>query len=108
MPTLLAGKGAADAVRIWVPGCATGEEAYSLAILLRELMDRQEIAPKVQIFGTDIDEVAIAIARAGCYPTQALARLAPRSARQMVRRATAGTWRVSRRSATCACSRCTA
>ncbi len=77
LATLLAGKGAADAVRIWVPGCATGEEAYSLAILLRELIGRQEVSPKVQIFGTDIDEAAIAIARVGCYPSQALARLTP-------------------------------
>jgi two-component system CheB/CheR fusion protein len=77
LPKLLAGKGAADAVRIWVPGCATGEEVYSLAILLRELLDRQAVSPKVQIFGTDIDEVAIAIARAGRYSRRALAHLTP-------------------------------
>jgi two-component system CheB/CheR fusion protein len=77
IPALLAGKGVADAVRIWVPGCSTGEEPYSLAILLRELMDRQEIAPKVQICATDIDEAAIMTARAGCYPAPTLTRLAP-------------------------------
>ncbi len=77
LPALLADKGAADAVRIWVPGCATGEEAYSLAILLRELMDRQDTAPKVQIFGTDIDEAAIVTARAGSYTRQSLTRLHP-------------------------------
>jgi len=77
LPKLLAGKGAADAVRIWVPGCATGEEVYSLAILLRELLDRQQVSPKVQIFGTDIDEAAITIARAGRYPRPALAHLSP-------------------------------
>jgi len=75
LPKLLAGKGAADSVRIWVPGCASGEEAYSLAILLRELLDHQSYAPKVQIFATDVDEDAIAIARGGRYPNQALARL---------------------------------
>jgi two-component system, chemotaxis family, CheB/CheR fusion protein len=75
MPALLAGKGAADTVRIWVPGCASGEEAYSLAILLRELMDREDASPKVQIFGTDIDEAGIAVARAGSYAKPALARL---------------------------------
>jgi chemotaxis methyl-accepting protein methylase/signal transduction histidine kinase/exonuclease VII small subunit len=77
LPALLAGKGAADSVRIWVPGCASGEETYSLAILLRELMDRQAVSPKVQIFGTDIDDAAIATARAGSYGGQTLARLTP-------------------------------
>ena len=77
LPKLLAGKGAADSVRIWVPGCASGEEAYSLAILLRELMDRKAYEPRVQIFATDIDEEAIAIARSGRYPGQALVRLTP-------------------------------
>jgi len=54
--------------RIWVPGCASGEEAYSLAMLLRERMDtgRQEF--RVQIYATDIDDDAIATARAGIYP----------------------------------------
>ena len=58
-PRLFKGKGANDAVRVWVPGCATGEEAYSLAILLREHMDTLSVVPKVQVFATDIDEPAI-------------------------------------------------
>ncbi len=57
-----------DSVRVWVPGCATGEEAYSLAILLREHMDSMPVVPKVQIFATDIDDSAIATARLGRYP----------------------------------------
>ena len=64
---LVAGKGAADEVRVWVPGCATGEEAYTIAILLREAMDARRRRPKVQIFGTDLDERAIAAARIGHY-----------------------------------------
>ncbi len=56
-----------EAVRIWVPGCATGEEAYSLAILLREAFDPRRTRPKVQIFATDLDERAIGIARSGRY-----------------------------------------
>ena len=75
LPRLLEGKGAADTVRIWVPGCATGEEVYSLAILLRELLDRQKAKPRIQIFGTDLDNTAIITARAARYPRQALARL---------------------------------
>jgi two-component system CheB/CheR fusion protein len=77
LPRILAGKGAADFVRIWVPGCASGEEVYSLAIMLRELTDRQAAAPKPQIFGTDIDDEAIAAARSARYRKPALARLTP-------------------------------
>jgi len=57
-----------DHVRFWVPGCATGEEAYSLAILCREQMDRMEDPPEVQIFATDIDQRALSIGRKGQYP----------------------------------------
>src|SRR6202012_612385 len=68
IPRLFEGKGADGTVRIWVPGCATGEEVYSLAILLREHMDGLSAAPKVQLFATDIDESAITTARLGRYP----------------------------------------
>jgi two-component system CheB/CheR fusion protein len=68
IPTLFEGRGAADQVRVWVPGCATGEEVFSIAILLREQMDRLKVVPRVQIFATDIDEHALAVARAGRYP----------------------------------------
>ena len=68
IPGLFAGKDATSELRIWVPGCATGEEAFSLAMLLREHMDTLSVLPKVQIFASDIDEVAIATARAGRYP----------------------------------------
>ena len=54
-------------IRIWVPGCATGEEVYSLAILLKEAMTAANVDTKVQIFGTDLDANAIAIARAARY-----------------------------------------
>ena len=68
IPQLFAGKEADSTVRVWIPGCSTGEEAYSLAILMREHMDRLGGVPKVQIFATDIDEAAIATARLGRYP----------------------------------------
>ena len=67
LPALLANRGQEDPLRIWVPGCATGEEVYSIAILVEEAMSRREISQKVQIFGTDIDESAVAIARTGRY-----------------------------------------
>lgn len=68
VPKLFAGKGASDQVRVWVLGCATGEEAYSIAILLREHMAGLDIVPPVQIFATDIDGRALNLARAGRYP----------------------------------------
>ncbi|MFC5582076.1 chemotaxis protein CheB [Rhodanobacter terrae] len=66
IPSLLADKTSDDVLRIWVPGCATGEEAYSIAILLREAMGSQR-GLKVKIFATDIDDQAIDRARAGRY-----------------------------------------
>ena len=77
LPRLFDGKGVNDQIRVWVPGCATGEEAYSLAILLREHMDGLPDMPKVQVFATDIDEPAIGTARAGRYPVTLLQGLSP-------------------------------
>jgi two-component system CheB/CheR fusion protein len=68
MPKLFAGKGAQDTIRVWVPGCATGEEVYSLAIMLREQIEQARSRAKAQIFATDIDEAALAVARSGRYP----------------------------------------
>ena len=66
-----------DTVRIWIPGCATGEEAYSLAILCREWMERREISPQVRIFATDIDTHALHIARQGNYPLSIESQMSP-------------------------------
>lgn len=57
-----------EAIRIWVPGCATGEEAYSVAMLAKECMEELQVRSELQVFGTDIDADAIEIARAGVYP----------------------------------------
>jgi two-component system, chemotaxis family, CheB/CheR fusion protein len=67
VPRLFVGKQAHDQVRVWVAGCATGEEAYSIAMLLVEHCERQEVRPTIQVFATDLDEQAIAIAREGLY-----------------------------------------
>ena len=66
---LASSKAAGEPIRIWVPGCATGEEVYSIAILLSECMaeGRRSISNDIKIFGTDIDGNAIAIARGGRY-----------------------------------------
>src|SRR5205085_10528098 len=58
-----------DQIRIWVAGCATGEETYSLGILLLEHAARVRAGPQIQIFATDIDDRALATARLGCYPS---------------------------------------
>ena len=68
LPDLIGNKPEAYTVRVWVPGCGTGEEAYSIAILLRECMQEAKSDFRVQIFGTDIDEDSIAQARTGLYP----------------------------------------
>jgi two-component system, chemotaxis family, CheB/CheR fusion protein len=72
MPRLFEQAGAGDIVRVWVPGCATGEEAYSIAILLREQMLKMSAPPRVQVFATDIDDTALAVARSGRYPAAML------------------------------------
>jgi two-component system CheB/CheR fusion protein len=73
IPKLLSGKTDGAAIRVWVPGCSTGEEAYSLAILIRERMEEVKGNFKVQIFATDIDLQAIDHARAGLYPSSIVA-----------------------------------
>ncbi len=62
-----AGK-AGTGLRAWVPGCSTGEEAYSIAMQLCEQLATVSKAPKIHIFATDIDEAAIGVARMGAYP----------------------------------------
>lgn len=68
IPKLFADKGRGDQLRVWVLGCSTGEEAYSLAILLREYALTMDVAPHIQIFASDIDGRALAVARVGRYP----------------------------------------
>jgi len=68
IPALFQGRPLDKAIRVWVPGCATGEEAYSIAMLLREHMDSLGQEYKLQVFATDIDSNAIESARSGIYP----------------------------------------
>lgn len=73
----LAHKAAGEVIRVWVPGCASGEEAYSIAILLHRLLGERLSEHPIQIFATDIDEQAIMTARRGIYPASSLAHLPP-------------------------------
>jgi two-component system, chemotaxis family, CheB/CheR fusion protein len=68
LPDLFEGRDLDTKIRIWVPGCATGEEAYSIAILLQEEASKHELRPPIQIFGSDLDVRALAMAREGRYP----------------------------------------
>lgn len=67
LPQLIKDKPADYVFRVWIPGCASGEEAYSIAILLREIMDEMQQNFAIQIYSTDLDDEAITIARAGVY-----------------------------------------
>jgi two-component system CheB/CheR fusion protein len=68
IPRLLADKPTHGALRAWVPGCSTGEEAFSVAMLLQEARDALKLSVDIQVFATDIDSRAVNTARAGVYP----------------------------------------
>jgi two-component system CheB/CheR fusion protein len=67
-----------DIIRVWVPGCSTGEEVYSIAIIIQELLEKANKKIEVQIFGTDLDENSIKAARSGKYPTLISADINPK------------------------------
>jgi two-component system CheB/CheR fusion protein len=76
-PRLLERRSAHLPLRIWVPGCASGEEAYSIGICLLEYLEGQRADCKIQIFGTDIDDQALMRARQGIYPPSIELDLSP-------------------------------
>ena len=69
IPEIFDRKGADQSIRVWVPGCATGEEAYSIAILLLEEAGQRTSRPDIQVFASDLDPKALVVAREGCYPS---------------------------------------
>lgn len=77
IPKLFEGRPAGAVIRVWTAGCSTGEEAYSLAILLVERMEALNQGYTAQVFATDIDRQAIATARAGRYPVSIAADISP-------------------------------
>jgi len=78
IPELFESKQPGDLVRIWVPGCSTGEEAYSIAILMMEYIESSSKNLIVQIFATDVDHKAIEHARSGKYHESVVADITPR------------------------------
>jgi two-component system, chemotaxis family, CheB/CheR fusion protein len=77
IPQIFASKPTNGVIRIWSAGCSTGEEAYSLAILLAEHQETFRKTVKIQVFATDIDSQSIAVARAGIYPISIAADISP-------------------------------
>jgi two-component system CheB/CheR fusion protein len=77
IPKIFADKPPGSLIRIWTPGCSTGEEAYSLAILMMERTEVMKQSFKVQVFATDIDNQAISTARSGVYPTSIATDISP-------------------------------
>jgi two-component system CheB/CheR fusion protein len=76
-PALVENRRPGDPIRIWAPGCATGEEAYSIAICLMEFLEDAKLSVPFEVFATDISEAAIEKARAAVYAPAALAHVSP-------------------------------
>ena len=76
-PELLHQRNPDLAIRVWVVGCSSGQEAYSLAIELLEFLERSPLRPQIQIFATDISESALVQARAGIYPDSIVSEISP-------------------------------
>ena len=97
IPRLVDGRAANEEVRVWVPGCSTGEEAYSIAILIKERLVELKVYSQVKIFATDIDAKAIMQARAGVYPASIVADVSPeRLSHFFVQEAGSDTYRVQK------------
>ncbi len=97
LPQLFADKPAGSTIRVWCAGCSTGEEAYSLAILLQERSEALKLGHTVHVFATDIDRQAIVTARSGQYPASIAADLTPeRLARFFTAVPDSGAYRIHR------------
>ena len=94
-PRIVADAAARGPIRIWVPGCATGEEAYSIAIALLEHLGEDATSAPMQVFGTDVSEEAIERARAGVYPESISADVSPERLRRFFTRVD-GHYRISK------------
>jgi two-component system CheB/CheR fusion protein len=86
-PTILAQRGADAPWRLWVPGCSTGQETYSLAMALLEFLDDSPGRPRIQIFATDLaDDTALEKARAGIYPESIESEVSPERLKRFFQR----------------------
>jgi len=94
-PELMRKRSHNENIRAWVPGCATGEEVYSIAISLLETSTESNFSCPIQIFGTDISEAAIERARAGLYPESIAGEVSPERLRRFFNKVEGG-YRVSK------------
>ena len=83
-PRIMLDRAPDDPIRIWVPGCSTGEEVYSIAICLLEFLDDQPALPTIQIFGTDVSDLAIEKARLGIYIPSLVDQITPERIRRFL------------------------
>jgi two-component system CheB/CheR fusion protein len=95
LPNIFHERSAETPVRVWVAGCSTGEEAYSIAIRLLEYMRESDVEVPVQIFGTDLSEPALERARAGIYPESIASDVSPERLRRFFTRVD-GQYQISR------------
>jgi chemotaxis methyl-accepting protein methylase/signal transduction histidine kinase len=89
-PALLKNRSSKPPITVWVPGCASGEEAYSLAITLQEFFAGKAIRPAIRVLGTDIAEDVIAKARLGVYKESITKQVSPKHLRQFFTKVTGG------------------
>ncbi|MEG4171829.1 MULTISPECIES: chemotaxis protein CheB [unclassified Microcoleus] len=95
-PTITQNKSAETPIRIWVAGCSTGEEVYSIAICLLEFLSDQVIQPPIQIFATDIGEHAINKARSGVYSENQMVDVSPERRTRFFIAEARGSYRISK------------
>ncbi len=94
-PSLIEQKGLESSIRIWVAGCATGQECYSMAIALFEYLSEQNLNLSIQIFGTDVSEEAIDVARQGIYAENQMTGVSPERRQRFFTR-TEGQYQISK------------
>ncbi|MEH2041360.1 chemotaxis protein CheB [Nostoc sp.] len=95
-PTIIQNKSAELPIRIWVAGCSTGEEVYSIAISLLEVLSNKVTSPPIQIFATDISEIAIDKARTGIYAENQMVEVSPESRRRFFNAIEGGGYQISK------------
>ena len=96
-PAICENKSPDALIRIWIAGCSTGEEAYSIAISLLEFLDDQPVKHQIQIFATDISELVINKARIGCYDQNLLTGVSPeRLSRFFTPTSTKGSYQINK------------
>ena len=94
-PKILKNRQAGAPIRLWVAGCSTGEEAYSLVIALMEFLEKEDVRCPIQLFGTDINETVINFARNGTYPARIKDDVTPERLRKYFTK-TDGNYRINK------------